>query len=38
MMAAPAAASEEATAPTLVPPNWHAICLPTGDLLLEHSA
>jgi N-methylhydantoinase A len=29
---------EEATATTLVPPNWHAICLPTGDLLLEHSA
>ena len=26
---------EETTATTLVPPGWSAVCLPTGDLLLE---
>ncbi len=28
---------EEGTATTFVPPNWHATCLPTGDLLLERA-
>ena len=26
---------EEPSATTLVPPGWFALCLPTGDLMLE---